>query len=107
MSNGITRSVPDAMLPGVRWSILRTIHVGGYLGATEVMMREVVNVEYLGVTRDFIRTQLDYLAKRKLIALERSELHPWRATLSRYGHDVVEYQVDCEPGVSRPPRIGG
>lgn len=107
MPNRVTGAVSDEMLPAVRWSMLCTMHVGGYLGATEVMIREVVNAEYLGVTREFIRTQLTYLAKRKLVDLERSEVRPWRATLSRYGHDVVEYQRDCEPGVSRPPRLGG
>lgn len=101
------RGISDEILPSARWSVLRTIHVGGHLGATETMVREVVRAEYLGVTTNFVRDQLDYLEKRKLIALERSEIHPWRATLTRYGYDVCEYQVDCEPGISRPPRIGG
>lgn len=103
----VDRTPNEAMLPSVRWSVLRTLHVGGHLGATEVMIREVVAAEYLGVTTAFVRDQMDYLEKRKLIEVERSEIHPWRATLTRYGYDVAEYQRDVEPGIRRPPPLGG
>ena len=98
--------IEDKLLPGVRWSILRTVHVGGYLGATETMIGDVLRSEYLGVTSDCVRDQLAYLEKRELVNLERSELYPWRVTLDRYGQDVVEYQVECDAGVARPPRLG-
>lgn len=100
-------ALKNEQLPGVRWAILRTIGVGGHLGATEVMCREVVIAEYLGATRDDIRTQFHYLEERKLLNVERSEIDPWRATLTRYGHDVLEYQVDVAPGIRRPPRLDG
>ncbi|MCY4548140.1 MAG: hypothetical protein OXC28_07220 [Defluviicoccus sp.] len=103
----VDRIVGEAMLPSVRWAIIRTIHVGGHMGATEIMIREVVAAEFLGVTTNFVRDQLDYLQKRKLVEIERSEIHPWRATLTRYGYDVAEYQVDCEAGIRRPPRVEG
>ena len=102
-----TSALRNEQLPGVRWAILRTIGVGGHLGATEVMCRDVVSAEYLGATRNDIRTQLHYLESRKLIEIERSEIDPWRATLTRYGHDVVEYQVDVAPGIRRPERTDG
>lgn len=90
------------MLPGIRWEILRTLLVGGHLGATETMCQQVVNAAYIGVLPETLRDELDYLAKRKLIDLERSELEDWRATLTRHGKDLVEYRVDCEPGIARP-----
>ncbi len=46
-----------------------------------------------------------YLESRKLIAVVRSEIDPWRATLTRHGYDVADYQVDCEPGIRRPSHI--
>ena len=49
-----------------------------------------------------LRDELDYLEKRKLIEIERSQIEPWRATLTRYGKDLVEYRVDCEAGIARP-----
>ena len=96
--------IDAAMLPGARWDILRTLRVGGHLGATETMIRDVLIAGYLGVTKLWIRDQLAYLETRKLIAIDRSEVEPWRATLTRHGYDVADYQVPCEPGIRRPPR---
>ena len=97
--------IDERFVPGIRWAILRTCRVGGHLGATEAMIREVVVVDYLGADRKFIRDQLDYLEKRKLVSIHRSEIEPWRVTLTRYGYDVADYQVACEPGIRRPPRL--
>ncbi len=92
-------------LPAARWDILRTLRVGGHLGATESMVRDVLVAGYIGVTRHWIRDQLDYLEARKLIAIQRSETDPWRMTLTRYGYDVADYQVACDPGIRRPLRL--
>ena len=90
------------MLPGIRWEILRTLHVGGRLGATETMCQRVVDAAYLGITSDQMRDQLHYLEERKLVKIQRSEIEDWRMTLTRQGTDLVEYRVDCEPGIARP-----
>ena len=96
--------VDESLLPGARWAILRTLRVGGHLGATETMVREVLVSDYLGITRRWIRDELSYLESRRLVAIERSEVRAWRAQLTRHGHDIVDYQIDCEPGIERPPR---
>lgn len=96
--------ISETMLPGVRWALLRTLRVGGHLGATETMCRDVIAAEYLGATAKDVRDQLHYLETRKLITIARSEVEPWRATLTRYGYDVADYQIDCEAGIRRPPR---
>lgn len=98
-------AIDERYLPGIRWAILRTCRVGGHLGATETMVRDVLVADYPAVSRAFIRDQFDYLEKRELIEVERSDLDPWRASLARYGYDVVEYQVECDPGIRRPPRL--
>lgn len=97
--------IDEKFLPGIRWAILRTCRVGGYLGATEAMIREVIVAEYLGADRQFIRDQLHYLESRKLIEVERTEIRPWVAKLTRHGYDVADYQVEVAPGISRPPRL--
>ncbi len=97
--------VGKAMLPGMRWDILRTLRVGGHLGATERMIRDVLVAGYMGVTEHWIRDQLAYLESRKLITIERSEIDPWRVALTRHGYDVADYQIPCEPGIRRPPRL--
>lgn len=90
------------MLPGVRWEIMRTLGVGGHLGATESMLQRVIDSAYVGITATERRNQLAYLESRKLIEVERSEIEDWRAVLTRHGTDLVEYRCDCEPGIARP-----
>ena len=97
--------IDERFLPGIRWAILRTCRVGGHVGATEIMIREVIAADYTAATRDFVRDQMHYLEARKLVDIHRSEIDPWRAVLTRYGYDVADYQVACEPGIRRPPRI--
>ncbi len=86
----------------LRWDILRTLRVGGHLGATEKMILPVLRAAYLDVTRHGLRDQLVYLESRALITLNRSDLHPWSATLTRHGYDVADYQVACDAGIDRP-----
>ncbi len=95
----------ERFVPYARWTILRTIWVGGRLGATEKMVADVLHTDYLGVSIDFIRNQFDYLRKRGLAEVEESEIYAWRATLTRAGTDLVEYQIPCESGIIRPPKI--
>ena len=97
--------IDERMLPSARWAILRTLKVGGHLGATETMIREALIADYLGVTNRWIRDQLVYLESRELVSIERSEIRAWRAELTRHGNDIVDYQVDVEPGITRPPRL--
>ncbi|MXZ81643.1 MAG: hypothetical protein F4Z15_09900 [Gammaproteobacteria bacterium] len=90
-------------VPAIRWSILRTCNVGGHLGATETMLSRVIDAEWLGISRDDMRKELHYLSQRDLIEIEKSEIDPWRMTLTDHGRDLVDYQIDCRPGIARPP----
>lgn len=96
-------SLTQAHIAALRWTILRTLMVGGHVGATEKMCLDVARGEYIGVTAERIRNELDYLESRKLIEIEKSELRAWRAKLTRHGRDVVDYEVDVAPGITRPP----
>lgn len=92
-------------IAGLRWTLLRTLMVGGYIGATDQMCLDVARAEYIGVSVERVRTELDYLGSRELVEIERSELRAWRAKLTRHGRDLVDYEIDCEPGITRPPRL--
>lgn len=96
--------IDERMLPGIRWTILRTVRIGGHLGASESMLRQVLRAEWLGVTTHLLRDQLHYLEQRGLVTITRSEVKDWEITLDRYGYDVVDYQVTCDAGIDRPPR---
>ncbi len=96
-------SMRQAHIAALRWTILRTMKVGGHLGATEKMCLDVARAEYIGVTAERVRTEFDYLEARGLIEIERSDIRAWRAKLTRPGRDVVDYEVEVEPGITRPP----
>ena len=98
-------SLSQVHIAGLRWTVLRTLMVGGHIGATDKMCLDVCRAEYLGVTIERVRTELDYLESRRLTEIERSEVRPWRARLTRHGRDVVDYEVAVEPGITRPPRL--
>lgn len=98
-------ALDQAHIAGLRWTILRTLGIAGHLGATDKMCVDVARAEYLGITEWRIRTELDYLESRGLIEIERSEVRSWRAKLTRHGRDMVDYEIDVEPGITRPPRL--
>ena len=92
-------------LPDIRWEVLRTIKIGSTLGATDAMCLTTARASFLWADEQCIREQLEYLAARKLIDLTRSELDPWRASMTRHGTDLIEYRIKCEPGINRPPLV--
>lgn len=72
------------------------VQLGYMLGAAEGLER---------LTRLEMRTALTYLMERELIHLDHGDHLPhWRARLTRFGTDVVEYTVSCEAGIARPPK---
>jgi len=86
----------------LRWLILRTLHMAQDIGASETLIKNTVEVEITDVTSGEIRRALDYLEERKLIRINDRDRAVWVAKINRYGCDVVEYEVSCEPGIKRP-----
>ena len=102
-----SEQIDQARKESARWIILQTTGVGGHIGVTEDMVLPVLRSSWLGVSREFMRTQIDYLESRGLVATTRPPLKAWRVKLTRHGHDVVDYVKDCEPGIDRPPKYWG
>ena len=103
----IRDQIEQARKEGARWIILQTTGLGADLGVTEDMILPVLQSSWVGLARGFMRGQIDYLESRGLISTERPALKPWRVRLSRHGHDLVDYTVDCEPGIARPEKYWG
>ncbi|EFG6587636.1 hypothetical protein BMN62_003805 [Escherichia coli] len=59
---------------------------------------------YPDTTQLELRRELDYLADRKMVELEKRPSGDWFADLSRLGVDIVEYTVECGPGIARPEK---
>lgn len=90
----------------VRWLILATLDVARPVGANEDMILSAINAVPVQITRHELRKEMGYLETRGLISIE-GKFDPskkWFAALTRSGIDVVEYTVECDPGIARPPK---
>jgi len=88
----------------MRWNIMRCLDHARPAGASEQIIVETMRVLYPDVTPLEVRRELSYLDERVLVEVEVEPIGYWRAQLTRHGVDVVEYTVDCQPGVARPPK---
>ncbi len=88
----------------MRWLIILTLNNARPIGAFESVILSVAQSEYPDATPLEIRRELDYLFDRDLVDLEKRPDGKWFADLSRYGVDIAEYTVDCEPGIARPQK---
>lgn len=91
---------------GMRWNLLNTLNLCRPYTASEMQLLDVMRGIYPDTTQLEVRKELDYLADRELIDLVKQPSGTWFADLARWGVDVVEYSVDCDPGIARPPRYG-
>jgi hypothetical protein len=87
-----------------RWHIMQTLDNSRPYACHENTVLAVVQSVYPDATALEVRRNLDYLADRQLVTIEKKPEGVWWAELSRYGVDIVEYTVDCEPGIARPQR---
>lgn len=86
----------------LRWLILLTLNNARPIGAFEGPILSVAQSEYPDATALELRRELDYLDDRELVEVSRKPDGRWFAELTRYGVDVAEYTVDCDPGIARP-----
>jgi hypothetical protein len=88
----------------LRWLILLTLNNARPLGAFEGPVLSVAQSEYPDATPLELRREMDYLADRQLVTLDKQPSGRWHAELTREGVDVAEYTVTCEPGIARPAK---
>ncbi|MEW6250022.1 MAG: cytoplasmic protein [Pseudomonadota bacterium] len=86
----------------LRWVILLALWHARPYGTTEGVILGACRDIPLRVTTDEVRRELDSLAKRGLVEIERGAL--WSATLTAAGEDVVDYRAEAPAGIARPPR---
>lgn len=86
----------------LRWTLLLALNNARPIGAHEALLLSTVQALYVDATALEVRRELTYLEGRKLVDIQRAPAGPWRAELLRYGVDIVEYTIDCEPGIARP-----
>lgn len=86
----------------MRWILLVTLNIARPVQTQLGMLLSVMRAEYPDATALEIRRELDYLEDRKLITIHTDQIGPVHAKIARYGTDIVEYTVDCDPGIARP-----
>lgn len=89
----------------MRWYILLTLYNAKPIGAYEELVLTTIRGIYPDTTQNEMRRALDYLSDRGLVDLTKEPGGRWFADLGRYGVDVVEYTVDVDPGIARPPKV--
>ncbi len=86
----------------MRWQILLTLNNASPIGAYEELIIQVIRATYQDVSALELRKHLDYLEARELVVIKREPSGRWFCDLTRYGVDVAEYTIDCDPGIARP-----
>ena len=86
----------------LRWMILRALYAAQPVGTTEIIVMKAMEPVVPDITLSEIRRELDYLAERKLLMVDRIDMPVWFAKINRYGVDLVEYTIPCLPGIARP-----
>ena len=89
---------------GMRWHLVNTLHKARPYTTSEVFLLEVMRGIYPDATALELRQQLDYLADRKMVELNKQPSGMWFADLTSLGVDIAEYTVECYPGIARPEK---
>lgn len=88
----------------LRWSLLVALNKTRPYTASEVLLLDIARAIYPDATALELRRELDYLADRKMLELSKQPSGDWFADLTRLGVDIVEYTVECGPGIARPAK---
>ncbi len=87
-----------------RWRILRGLDAGRPRPVSETILFRLLQDIQLPLTPQHLRRELDYLEDRGLVRLLGQNTPTWSAELTRHGVDVVEYTIECDPGIARPAK---
>jgi len=88
----------------MRWLILLTLNNARPIGAFEGLVLSVIQSEYPDATPLELRRQIDYLADRKMIDVDKQPSGRWHCELTALGTDIAEYTVECRAGIARPEK---
>ena len=89
---------------GMRWHLVNTLHKARPYTTSEVFLLDVMRGIYPDATALELRQQLDYLADRRLVELNKQPSGMWFADLTSLGVDIADYTVECYPGIARPEK---
>ncbi len=88
----------------MRWTLILTLNNARPVGCYDSVALATVQGVYPDATDVEVRRELDYMEGRRLVDLDKRPDGRWVAKLTRYGVDLAEYTIDCEPGIARPEK---
>jgi len=88
----------------MRWNLINTLDKARPHTSNEQFLLQVMQAIYPDATALEMRRELDYLADRDLVELNKQPSGTWFADLTRYGVDIAEYTIECDPGIARPTK---
>ena len=91
----------------IRWYLILALYNARPEAIVEAVLQMTMQSIYPDATPIEVRKELDYLADRKLVSLKKEPSGRWWADLTRYGVDIAEYTIDCDPGIARPKKYWG
>lgn len=86
----------------LRWYIIKTLDTSRPIDPHEAVVLATIQGIYPDSTTIELRRELDYLADRSLVTLNKQPNGVWICGLTRYGVDLAEYTIPCDPGIARP-----
>jgi len=94
--------IARARRESMRWNLINTLDKARPHTSSEQFLLEVMQAIYPDATALEVRRELDYLGDRGLVDLNKTPSGAWFADLTRYGVDIAEYTIECDPGIARP-----
>ncbi|MBS1186716.1 MAG: hypothetical protein H6R04_734 [Burkholderiaceae bacterium] len=91
----------------LRWYLILALNNARPNELVEDVIQQTMQSIYPDVTPIEVRKELDYLADRELVKLRKEPSGRWWADLTRYGVDIAEYTIACDPGIARPAKYWG
>ena len=91
----------------LRWYLILALYNARPEELCEEIIQGTMRAIYPDVSPMEVRQQLDYLADRELVKLRKEPSGRWWGDLTRFGTDLAEYTVDCDPGIARPVKYWG
>jgi len=86
----------------MRWHLLSAVNLSRPVGIYTEPLLAIVRAVYPDATHQEVRVNLDYLEEREMVRISKDPMDRWMVDLTRTGIDFVEYNIDAQPGVSRP-----
>ncbi len=88
----------------MRWYILLTLNNARPVDPHEAVVLSTIQGIYPDATPLELRRELDYLADRLLVTLDKKPAGQWIAGLTHVGVDIAEYTIECHAGIARPEK---